>query len=386
MVSVVLPTLLRVDRSFAFRRTNKSSATLLFAACCFVSLLPDFLPGQQASHYFYHGYSYGSESTFNPVSVFLNGSFDELQIYGQTGAFRDVPWDKGGTNVWRNIVAPFPQVQRYGWERFVRQEIIPTSLDLRRDQWFPNYTLHLIGGGMVARKLSEWYDAHGYPLPTTLSAITAMSYHFVNEIIENGDGGFYANVDPIADLLLFDPLGILLFSSDEVADFFSNTLSLNDWSFAPALSFAPLAARNVGQNFVIKYPLSSSRRTSLFYHFGSFGLLGLSLKMTAEESFSFGFGGSSKFAYTVDSTNGTRTQSIELGPMAGLYWDRNNSLLASLVVADSFTDIVRLNVFPGVISVGGVSPGVFVAFGRNGGYTIGATASFVPVGVCLFFP
>jgi hypothetical protein len=350
-----------------------------------ITFVPALLTGQRMPHLFYHEYSYGSESTFNPISVLLNGGLDELQIYGHTNAFADVPWDLGGTNVWRNILAPMPQINTYGWGKFLRQEIIPSSLDVEHAQFFPNYELHLIGGGMVYRKMSEWYDAHGYPFPSAWGAATVMTYHFINEIVENGPGQG-SNVDAIADLLIFDPLGILLFSSDAVANFFAHTLSLNDWSYQPALSFSPFAARNVGQSFVMKYPISTSGNTSLFYHFGSFGVLGLSFKTNTEDSFSFGVGGSSKEVFVVDSFNGATTRSIIIAPMAGVYWDRNNSLLASMVVSDSFTEIVRVNAFPGVFSLGGFSPGAFLSFQRVRGFSLGFTASFLPAGLGSFRP
>jgi len=339
----------------------------------------------QDDSFFYHGLPYGSESTFNPFSVILNGGLDELQSYGESHSIADIPWKGGATSVWRNITAPLPVLNTYGWGNFLDHEIIPSSLSMERAQWFPNYTLHLVGGGMVYRKLEEWYDASGYPAPYVCAGVTAMVYHFVNEIVENGPAVF-ANEDPIPDLLIFDPLGIILFSFDGVSRYFSSTLSLNDWSFQPALSFGPPAVRNVGQNFVIKYPLTSSGRTSLFYHFGAFGMLGLSLKNASEESVSFGAGLTSKSVYHTSSTDLVPTVAIHVGPIAGIYFDRRNSLLASLVVADNFNEIVRLNTFPGMLDIGGVSPGFFVSVGERAQMTAGITASFSPVGIAARFP
>jgi hypothetical protein len=233
---------------------------------------------QERQYYFYHSLPYGSESTFNPISLLANGGFDEIQVYGHSNNLATVPWRGGGTNVWRNITAPLPQINKYGWGKFLRREMIPTSLDPEHMQSFPNYGLHLIGGGMAYRKLWEWYDYHGYPLPSVLSAVTTMSYHYINEIIENGPGCFCLRVDPIADLLIFDPLGIILFSFDSIAEFFATNLNLNDWSNQPALSFAPIGIRNTGQNFVLKYPITASGKTRFFYHLGAFSIFGLSLQ------------------------------------------------------------------------------------------------------------
>jgi hypothetical protein len=49
-----------------------------------------------------------------------------------------------------------------------------------------------------------------------------------SEVVENGNKVFYSTVDPIADFLVFDPLGIILFKFDGVSEFFSEKLSLND--------------------------------------------------------------------------------------------------------------------------------------------------------------
>jgi hypothetical protein len=344
-----------------------------------------FLFSQERQYYFYHSIPYGSESTFNPISLFANGGFDEIQAYGHSNNLAAIPWKGGSTNVWCNITAPLPQINKYGWGKFLKQEMLPTSLDPEHMQSYPNYGLHLIGGGMAYRKLWEWYNYHSYPMPSVLGAITAMSYHYVNEIIENGGGYFYSNVDPIADLLIFDPLGIILFSFDSIAEFFATNLNLNDWSYQPALSFAPLGIRNTGQNFVMKYTITASGKTSLFYHFGAFSIFGLSFKTNLEESISFGVGVSSKKVYNANP-NGVFTPAIIGKPIAGIYWDRNNSLLSSLVITDSFNENVRINIFPGVLFLGNFSPGIFCSFGGRGKFTTGITAAFLPLGISGYLP
>jgi hypothetical protein len=363
---------------FYYRRALRPCR--LWFAVLLMHLAVVSLCAQGKLYYFFHPASYGSDATFNPISLIANGGFDELQMYGCSSNLGEINWKGSGTNVWRNIIAPLPQINRYGWKKFIKQEILPTGFTPRNAQYFPNYVLHLMGG-MEYRKIQEWYDYYGYPLPWAWGAVTVMVYHYMNEIIENGNGDFfYPNVDPIADLLIFDPLGIVLFSFEGVADFFSTNFSLNDWSQQPALSFRPTGIRNTGQNFVMKYPLLSSRKVSLMYHFGSFGILGLSFKTNEEESLSFGVGVSSKIAYNANP-NGPFTPAIVVGPICGIYWDRNNSLLASLVLADSFADIMRASIFPGVFFLGHFSPGVFCSVGRNGEFTAGVTASFLPLGI-----
>ena len=176
---------------------------------------------QEKNYYFFHTVSYGSESTFNPISLIANGGFDELQSYWRSSSLKEIPWENGSKNVWYNIIAPLPQISKYGWNDFIFHEVIPRSFNMNDAQYFPNYTLHLIGGGMQYRKIEEWFDFYNYPLPEAWAIITTMGYHYINEILENGDGRG-PNTDPIADLLIFDPLGIVLFSFDDVCRFFSS--------------------------------------------------------------------------------------------------------------------------------------------------------------------
>ncbi len=351
----------------------------------FVLVCEQSLHAQQPSSYFYKGLSYGSEATFNPIAVLLNGGFDEVQAYGVSNSLTDIPWSNANQNLWNNLRSPFSHIRTYGWEEFIRNEILPVSLDRFHMQYFPNYTLHLLGGGMVSRKMTEWYGYHGYPSPALLSAVTSMSYHYINELIETKDFS-KSNIDPIADLYIFDPLGILLFSFDGVAEFFAGELSFNDWSSQPAVSFAPFAVRNVSQSFVMKYPLTESKSMSVFYHFGAFGIAGLSFKTSGDESVSLGAGLTSKSVFTYDINDEMIAQTIHVGGMAGVYFDRNNSLMASLVVADNFNERVRFNVFPGLISFLDFSPGFFVSAGGRSLFTVGMTFQSAPFGLSLHAP
>ncbi|MCX6120335.1 MAG: hypothetical protein NTX44_01795 [Ignavibacteriales bacterium] len=340
---------------------------------------------QEKNYFFFHPVNYGSESTFNPISLIANGGFDELQSYWRSSALSDIPWKNGEKNVRYNIIAPFPQINKYGWHEFIFHEVIPGSFNMDNAQYFPNYTLHLIGGGMEYRKAVEWFDYYGYSVPSVWAIISTMGYHYINEIVENGD---YQgpNVDPIADLLIFDPLGILLFSFDGVCRFFSSEVSLNDWNNQPAISFSPLGIHNTGQNFIMKYPLTASGKTSLLYHFGSFGELGLSLKTNNEDALSLGVGVTSRTVETTFNANGVPRNTITTGPRAGIYWDRNNSLMASLIASDNFRGLVLLNIYPGVFSIKSFSPGFFLLVGKGGTFTLGITASFLPVGISMNKP
>ena len=355
----------------------------LMVFLCFV-FSSFILFGQEKDYYFFRPYDYGSEAVYNPVSVFVNGGCDTYQQLDRLSTFEAIPWKNGATSVWRSVTSPLLVISDFGWNRFLGQEIFPTSLDRDRTQWVPNYMLHIVGGGMESRKLSEWYDYHNFPIPYILGAATAMAYEFFNEIVENGPY-IYPNEDCIPDFLVFQPLGILLFSSDKVCGFFSSELNLNDWSQQSAISFAPLAFRNPGQNFVMKYALTQSKSTSLFFLFGNFGILGLSFKTHAEDAISVGAGLASTGVKSLPLQNGVPSNTVESGPMAGIYYDRNNSLLMSLVYSDSKNCRLRLNVYPGVISSSSFSPGVFITV-TDAGLIAGVSMKILPLGLSMHVP
>jgi len=355
--------------------------TLLLAASC----APASMQAQDSSFFFYRDLPYGSDAMYHPLAVFLHGGLDVLQSYASSTRASALPLRTGATSVWKSIAAPGPILNRYGWNRFLRQEVFPLSLDVRHAQWAPNYILHLIGGGMEYRKLSEWYQAHDVPMPMLAGAITAMSYHALNEIVENGPD-VRPNVDAIADLLIFDPLGIVLFSFDDVARYFSDQWQMNNWSPQIAFSFAPFAFRNFGHSFVAKYRWSLSSSIQPFLLLGKSTLLGATLKFRDATSFSFGAGAMQTGVWETDATNGISTRTIHVGATAGLFYDRSNSLLASLLVSEYYLERLRVNIYPGVLNIGTFSPGVFLTMGDRGTLAIGITIHAVPFGVSAYMP
>ncbi|HOV97999.1 MAG TPA: hypothetical protein PK595_00345 [Bacteroidota bacterium] len=351
----------------------------------FLSFLFSFTSsGQEKHYYFYQPVPYGSESLYNPISLLFNGGFDTFNMLDREPEWKNVYWDHAATNVWRCITAPAPVINRFGWGKFIGTEIFPTNLKIEESQYVPNVGLHLIGGGMEFRKMSEWYDYHNVPVPYLCGAITCMAYEYLNEVVENGMN-YYPNLDCIPDILVFQPLGIFFFSFDNVSKFFSEKFQLNDWSNPIAVSFAPFAIRNSCNMFVAKYPLDSARTKSLFLNFGTFAVLGGSFKTDEEHSVSIAAGLTSKGRRALERRNEIPSNTVILGPMAGIYYDRNNSLLASFIFADTYYMRYRLNTYPGFLSIKGWSPGFFLSVDTNGRSTFGVTVTSLPIGLSHHF-
>lgn len=325
--------------------------------------------------YYYKNRNYGSEALYNPVAVILNGSYDILQIDGKRRDILELPYEQGFKNVFRNLLAPLPAINKLGWKKFIGNEIFPMTLNTKGAQWWPNYQLHLVGGGMTYRMLSEWYAAHGFAYPKTSAGVTTAVYHLLNEAVEN-ENYSGENTDPIADIYIFDIGSIILFSSDAVAEFFATKLELADWSSQPAFCFPDKTLQNNGQYFSIKWKTPLSDNVKFFHYFGMNGLTGISVPVNNEHSLSFAAGLRAKNLITVDAA--ARHNSLELVWNAAVFWDKNNSLMASLSLSGLTHSLLAVNIYPGVVNIGGFSPGLWLNVSQKGKLSFGTSVFFSP--------
>lgn len=343
------------------------------------------LISQEHQYYFYHPeYEYGSELSFSPFTTLLNGGYDVLrngshENNGGTISVFQLDYKQGFHNVWNNISNPFYHIRKYGSKRFVETELIPASLNPDEAQWVPNYIHHIFGSGMLYVRMAEWYDYHNYKLPYVYSIITTLSYQFLNEAIENNHSKI-TNVDPIADILIFNPLGILLFSFSGIKSFFSQKVCLYDWSLQPVFNPANSYLENAGLEFAIKYRPSSWEKYSLFCQFGIDGLFGLSYSLDKEKNISMGIG-TIVNRLQENIVNDSRLITPTTDGALGLFYDRNNSLLTSVVITGPHMYNARINIYPGLFSIGRIKPGFYLAFGEWDHFLIGITAARIPIGL-----
>lgn len=352
----------------------RPAATVLAVA---LALLPVAGPGHAQADgggpYFYRALPYGTQSLIHPLRLVLNGGYGILQLDNRSGDIFGIDYAQGWRNTWRNLLDPGYAVSDAGWGDFLKREVVPFSFNSGKAQYWPNYTQHLIGGGMSYRMMAEWFGYHQYARPKLWAGGTIFAYHLLNEVVEasSREG---PNTDPVADLLLFDPLSILLFSHDGVARFFSRTLNMEDWSYQPGLDPSTGELYNNGQNFSLRWRLPGTERWSALYHFGTHGEAGLSYRFDDEHSLGLALGLKAKELIELDRNVST----VDLGLSGGLFLDRNGSLLASLLMASTKDYQGRLNVYPGLLPLGRISPGFFVAFDRDDDWVTGITLDFLP--------
>ncbi len=350
----------------------------LFISAFFSSLA--FPQEQNDKFFFYHHHSFGSESIFNPVTTIVNGGFGILQISNRSNKIGDIDFQNGLDNVTYNLSHPVSAISSYGWDKFIKSEILPTSLNRKKAQYFPNYTLHLIGGGATLRMFDEWYRWQRFSHPKTLAYCSWLVYHFLNEIVENNRYKGI-NVDPISDMYIFNTLGALLFSFDAAGRFFGETLNLRDWSFMPAYDPQMKTIENVGQNFVIKYKIPGSSKWYFMYHFGVHGAGGISYKRNDGKSFSVAAGLVADELVNAETSGASRVLTTDLVWTLGFFYDIDNSLLASVILAGTKGYKARVNVYPGLVTIGGISPGFFINIREDNKAVAGMMINFFPIGV-----
>jgi len=340
---------------------------------------PDTLPGHTGTYYYYRGLDYGSQSLVHPLRLIINGGYGIMQIENRSNRPGDIDYATGVRNVTNNVLHPQWSIGVGGFWDFFRREVLPISVNSGGAQYWPNYMNHLLGGGMSYRMMEEYYRYHGLEHSKTWAGVTIFTYHFLNEVVEN-DGYVGPNVDPVADFWIFNPAGIWLFSQEKVARFFSERLNMADWSYQPVWMPETDELQNNGQNYVIKYHLTRDGRHSLFYHWGSHAELGLSYTDARGRCISAGLGLRARNLLEIDNFSKT----VDLAVSGGVFYDRDNSLMASLLFARSKDYRYRLNLYPGLVRVGGLQPGFFIGVNDNerllAGITIG-TLRHVPVGV-----
>ena len=83
----------------------------------------------------------------------------------------------------------------------------------------------------------------------------------------------------------------------------------------------------------------------------------------------------------VPNSTGARKLTTTLIWTGGIFYDRNGSLLSSLVLGGTRGYAVRLNIYPGIVKVRGFSPGLALLLRHNGDFIAGIFIHWLPLGV-----
>jgi len=357
------------------RRTKTKSLIKIIVIFLFAPLIA-------SDYYFYRPENnFGSDLYFNPWNMTINGSFDILRNGAlQTKDLRDVPLGLGAENVWRNIRSPINSIDQYGWDDFLSREFMNFDLAPETAYFLPNIFNHIIGNGMLYVKAQEWFDYNGYRHPALLSFFMTTTYQFVNEAVENGPSQSI-NVDPISDLLVFNPLGILLFSFDGPKRLFSKILRVYDWSLQPMINPANYNLENAGQSYCMKIDFPFKDQFALFSYWGIHGLLGFSYQYTDNRSISVGGGGVINRIKKKVRDDSVVFFEPDVDGALGIFMDKNNSLLYSCIITGPRFYNAKINVYPNMIKKGILQPGFYLSFGELDGFIFGISLANIPIGL-----
>ena len=373
---------------FISKETNFSalaSRSILAAMLCLVvgivPVLATEIALEKSPRYFYRGLGFGSDATFHPVSELINGSFGLLQISSNWRPLDEIDFRRGLDITWESIIHPIRTVNERGQEEFLTSEVVPTRLGWRDLQFLPNWHLHLVGGGARHRAFSEWYDAHGFARPGLWAWLTTTIHAFGVEMVEH-HGAPGPTADPVADMLIFDPAGALLFSTERVSRFFARTLNLAIWSGQPMYNPAVNTFENLGQNYGLHYFFGDDDRVGIFSYWGMSDLIGVTVRGDEGLDWSLGLGGLVEELRENEETSSVGDLYARVKWDVGAFFHRDNSLLASIHFSESWTQRLRVNVFPGVFEWRGVSPGLFAGV-RSGDFIVGLSIRPIPVGLAV---
>ncbi|NND92234.1 MAG: hypothetical protein HKN42_15345 [Granulosicoccus sp.] len=281
--------------------------------------------------------SAGSDVFYNPLNAFFSYTLDPLQVPTDFGIDN---FDDNLHDVWYQLRHPRKAIEAEGGvTQFINREILPIDPDNIQDSVaaLPNYSLHLLGGGLAFRKDLEWFRAHDYPMPKLVAVAWSMAAELIQEAVERKTT---IDTDPIADFYLFRPLGIILFSQDRFARFIHRTLNPAIWPMMHGWDVRDDRFLNTGISYVYRPPALTVANRQGFIYTGLTTLFGLSHPTAAGGSLSWGIGAA------VEQIVRQRDIKVELKPSLGLFHDRNNSLLWSVLLNDAGNNRLRVNVYP----------------------------------------
>ena len=322
-------------------------------------------PVGDTSAFLYRKLGFGSDAYVTPFTVILNKGYDIFQLRHHP---RDI-WTFPYRNSWDHAIVesftrPGPAIEVFGWKRWIRIELLPLGWSVDEGNWFANYAEHLLAGGLTMRMLDEWNRAHHVPFPRATAMATTYIASMLNEMTETRNLGA-TTAGGIADIAVFDVAAITLFHWDQPTRFFTRTLQAADWSNQAAFTWPNRQLQNNGQYFSLKIPIGLER-TRLFVRGGMGGQFGLSRKLGEAHHLSVGLGGDTE----VRDIDASGHETVRFGPSAGIYYDRDNSLLWS-VISSPAENLVALNVFPGVVGGPLRGAGLWAVYTRRNEFRFG---------------
>jgi len=326
-----------------------------------------------ADFFFNKGRDYGTDVYAGPFDMIMNKGFAVAQWQGRDRAIFSFPY--GWDAVWASVTRPGKAMEQAGgWGSVLKRHLVPFAGDnLREAQWVPNYFGHLLEGGMAYRRLLEWNRLHDIPFATLNAMLVTQFAVILNEayetpvddpwVQENGTAGLFV------DVVIMDPLGILLFHQNGVSRFFAEKLGTTLWPRQASITFPGARVINNGEAVVIRPKLWFTDDFRFFVRTGIGAQFGISVPR--DDGLEVGVGiGAESHERQLDAAG---VESAEFSLSAGLWIDREGSLLFSATWDEKTDRSLAIDVFPGVIQIAGTTIGAWFQFDRDYRPYIGIT-------------
>ncbi|MDH3206771.1 MAG: hypothetical protein OEO79_09165 [Gemmatimonadota bacterium] len=334
---------------------------------------PDAVTESAHEYFFNKGRDFGTDAYAGPFDMIMNKGFAVAQWQGRDRAIFSFPY--GWNAVWASVTRPGKAMERAGgWGTVLKRHLVPFNGDeVREAQWVPNYFGHLLEGGMAYRRLLEWNRHHNLPF-STLNALLVTQFAVVlNEAYETPAGDPFVEENGTAglfiDVVIMDPLGMLLFHQDGVARFFSEKLGATIWPRQASITFPGGRVINNGEAVVIRPKLWFTDDFRFFVRTGIGAQVGISVPR--DDGLEVGIGvGAESYDRQLDSAG---VESAKFSVSAGLWIDRDGALLFSATWDEKTDRSFAIDVFPGVIRIAGTSIGAWFQFDRDYNPYVGIT-------------
>jgi len=285
---------------------------------------------------------------FFPITYYLNLAFDTVQ---EPKAFNQYQYLRKHSKMLTQVTHPIRTIRRSGGVRkLITNELFGVP-------GLPNWSLHLVGGAYDFRMLAEYYDYQGFFLPYMFAFITAYATRLGNEAVEETPNRLYA-IDHLADFYFFDFLACFLFLSDSITKFFYNDLQMRAWYGQPVMDLKSLQINNASGSYVFR-PYVFGKKVRPFIIMGMHYLFGVSINTTGNDYLSIASGVAVVNPFRHGGTLNDTMHQTKLA--VGIYYDRNNALMWSLIFHGTQDYLVRLNVYPPAIKIEDMDIGLFFA-------------------------
>lgn len=342
--------------------------------------------------YFYHKQDYGSESQFGHMNAIMSVGFSVVGPGFWGYRIGDIPFKEGWNDLWGSFAHPTQIKEYYGsYGTFFYQEWVP----IVGFASYPNYLFHVMGEGMLTRKLYEYNLSKGRSkLKSRLYSIsTIVSAQILNEVIE---APITWRGDAISDIVVNNTLGIILFSYDGFARLFSNKyVNLYYWPGQPMIDIRDGVMYNNTETYMLRTTLGNWTKAKFGLMLGlpsAFGV-GLTYPINNNDNISAfiltQMAVVPKYPYNTPKADRSvpfaqRTSIID--PTITTYeaqsavrftWDRKGSLMSTFEIGYPKLNCT-LNVYPGIFKSKYSNVGAFINAGVKYPTTIGLSLIRTP--------